>query len=71
MPEVRLRIDGADVMVPAGSTVAAALAARPGLAHPVCAMGSCFACCVSIDGVPGRRACLVPCRDGMEVRRGG
>jgi sarcosine oxidase subunit alpha len=34
-------------------------------------MGICFECRVTIDGAPHRRACLTPCRDGMEVTTGG
>jgi sarcosine oxidase subunit alpha len=31
-------------------------------------MGICHECRVTIDGVPHRRACLVPLADGMDVR---
>ncbi len=30
-------------------------------------MGVCFDCLVTIDGVGGRQACLVPVREGMKV----
>lgn len=32
-----------------------------------CAMGVCFDCLVSIDGISGIRACMTPVRDGMRV----
>lgn len=35
-----------------------------------CGMGVCHECVVSIDGVPGRRACVTPVRDGMQVEVG-
>ncbi len=34
---------------------------------PLCGMGVCHECRVTIDGVPHRRACLVPVRDGQHV----
>ena len=34
---------------------------------PLCGMGICYECRVTIDGVPHRRACLVPAADGMIV----
>jgi len=34
---------------------------------PVCGMGTCFECRVTVDGAPGRRACLEPVREGMAV----
>ncbi len=33
-------------------------------------MGVCHECVVSIDGVPGQRACVTPVRDGMAVEPG-
>jgi D-hydroxyproline dehydrogenase subunit gamma len=34
---------------------------------PLCGMGTCFECRVTINGVAHRRACLVPVSDGMRV----
>jgi sarcosine oxidase subunit alpha len=34
---------------------------------PVCGIGTCFECRVTIDGARGRRACLEPVREGMQV----
>jgi len=78
MPErVAVRIDGRPVDVEAGTSVAAALwnagaaSVRTSVAGaprgPLCAMGICFECRVTIDGQPHRRACLATCRDGMEI----
>ena len=78
---LELRIDGRPVAVPPGTTVAAALA-NAGVTHfrtsvggerrgPLCAMGVCFECRVTIDGVPHRRACMLPCAHGMTVETAG
>jgi D-hydroxyproline dehydrogenase subunit alpha len=76
-----VRIDGRRAVARAGETVAAALANAGVVAcrvsaagqprGPLCAMGICFECRVTIDGEPHVRACLVPVRDGMEIVTGG
>ncbi len=38
------------------------------LRAPVCGMGVCYECCVSIDGREKARSCMVMCREGMDVR---
>lgn len=38
---------------------------------PLCGMGTCFECRVTVDGVAQRRACLEPVRSGMIVQTGG
>jgi len=78
---VRLTVNGRDVRATAGASVAAALLdagvtafrASPTGEHraPVCGMGVCFECRVTIDGVPHQRACLVAARDGMTVATTG
>lgn len=78
---VRISVDGKDHRAPEGISLAAALlnsgypAFRTSvggeLRGPVCGMGTCFECRVTIDGVPGRRSCLVTVRDGMTVVLGG
>jgi len=35
---------------------------------PVCGMGICYECRVTVDGVAHRRACLLPVADGMVVQ---
>jgi predicted molibdopterin-dependent oxidoreductase YjgC len=74
---VAIRADGRDVRVAAGVSVAAALvdlgvaAFRRSVGGeargPLCGMGTCFECRVTIDGMPHRRACLVQVADGMRV----
>ncbi|ATB59061.1 (2Fe-2S)-binding protein [Xanthomonas citri pv. fuscans] len=77
---VRLDVDGRMVEVPAGASVAAAVAqatlqfrqSSSGQARaPLCGMGVCFECRVRIDGVGQQRACLVDACDGMQVRTDG
>lgn len=74
---LRLRINGLPVEVPAGASVATAVAQiSPSLFRhsvhgqpraPLCGMGVCFECRVSIDGNAQQRACLTPAREGMWV----
>jgi predicted molibdopterin-dependent oxidoreductase YjgC len=81
MSAIVITIDGDPLEARAGMTVAAALIAvdrpmlrrspRAGTPRGVhCGMGHCFECLVTIDGTPGRRACLVEVREGMSVETG-
>ena len=80
-PTVGIVVDGKPVEARLGDSVAAAMLAAGFVASRVtpvsgsargayCLMGVCFECIVSIDGVAGRQACLVPVRDGMQVVTG-
>lgn len=74
---VTILADGRSLRVRAGTSVASALldagvtAFRRSVTGeprgPLCAMGTCYECRVSIDGVAHRRACLVPVAEGMHV----
>ena len=78
--EVRLRVDGETIVVPAGATVAAALLARDcgaarrsvdgALRGPVCGMGVCQECRVTIDGERHQRACMRVAVEGLEIHTG-
>ena len=79
MPEtVRLVVNGIVVDMPAGSMVAAAIlklgtatfrrSATGEPRGPLCGMGICFECRVTIDGESHCRSCQTVCKDGMEVR---
>lgn len=74
---VEIRVDGEPHQVPEGIPLAVALL-RLGITTfrrstsgaprgPVCGMGTCFECRVTIDGVMHRRSCLVPCTAGLVV----
>ena len=75
---VHISINGKPVQVPAGTIVAAAitLAGISGFRRsvtgegrgPLCGMGICMECRVTINGQSNCRSCLVVCTDGMEVR---
>lgn len=74
---IRIVVNGATHDVPADISLAAALLNAGHAAFrrsvvgeprgPVCGMGTCYECRVTIDGVPGRRGCLEPVREGMQV----
>lgn len=73
---ITLSIDGRVVIVHADITVAAALvvhgngstrATGGAMRAPVCGMGICQECRVTIDGHPHRLACQTLCADGMRV----
>lgn len=77
MAEVHLTVDGREVSVPVGTVVAAAVAIAGMVATrhslrgepraPLCGMGICFECRVTIDDQPHCISCQLPCREGMRV----
>ena len=77
---VHIVADGVRSEVASNASVAAALLALGVVGFrtsvqgeprgPLCGMGVCHECRVTIDGVAHRRACLVPVTDGMDVRTG-
>jgi sarcosine oxidase subunit alpha len=77
---VEIVVDGTKVAVAPGTTVAAAMlnagasTFRTSVSGeprgPLCGMGICFECRVTVDGAPHRRACLVVCANGMRVDTG-
>ena len=78
---VTIHLNGASMSVPTGISVAAAIAMAGQTAFrrsvhgegrsPLCGMGVCFECRVTIDGQPHRRSCITVCREGMEVQTDG
>ncbi len=75
-----LSVNGSRVTVPAGTTVAVAVAiarqaCRTSVSGeprgPLCGMGICFECRVSINGTPHCRSCQILCEPGMDVRTDG
>jgi D-hydroxyproline dehydrogenase subunit gamma len=54
----------------AGAAVVTRRSVSGALRGPLCGMGVCQECRVSIDGVPHRLACQTLCVDGMTVRTG-
>ena len=76
---ITVMVNGAAATAPEGTTVAALLldAQRFGFREavaspargPLCGIGVCYECRVTIDGVPHRRACMTAVREGMPRRR--
>jgi D-hydroxyproline dehydrogenase subunit gamma len=73
---IRIQVNGQLLDVPAGISVAAAIArlqlpCRRSVSGqwraPFCGMGVCFECRVQIDGLTQQRACMTQVRDGMQV----
>jgi D-hydroxyproline dehydrogenase subunit gamma len=80
MPEparsLALTVNGVPLAVPPGTTVAAAVliagtATRISVSGepraPLCGMGICFECRVTINGVPHQKSCQILCQAGMTV----
>ena len=77
---ITLSINGKQISVTEGTTVAVAIlnngddAFRISVSGerrgPLCGMGICFECVVTIDGHPRRQSCTVIAEDGMEVVTG-
>jgi NADPH-dependent 2,4-dienoyl-CoA reductase/sulfur reductase-like enzyme len=77
---VRFTVDGRPTDAEADSSLLAALwndgvrVLRRSVAGegrgPLCGMGTCFECRVTLDGAPHVRSCLTPLRAGMDVRLG-
>lgn len=75
---VTLKINGKQVTVPPGTVVAAAIASAGASAFrrsvssqprsPLCGMGICMECRVTINGRSQCRSCQTLCAEGMEVR---
>ena len=77
---VTITLNGAALTVPAGTTVAAAVVLAGVCAFrrsvtgepraPLCGMGICFECCVTIGGQAQSRGCQIACEEGMEILTG-
>ncbi|HET9529645.1 MAG TPA: (2Fe-2S)-binding protein [Blastocatellia bacterium] len=59
----------AAVMIAGTSTFRRSVTGEP--RGPLCGMGICFECRVTIDGELHARSCQTPCRQGMDVRTDG
>jgi sarcosine oxidase subunit alpha len=76
---MKVTVNGRPVEVAEGSMLSAAVAIAGGYRRsvtgeargPLCGMGICFECRVTVDGRAHVRSCQVPCRPGMEVRTDG
>jgi sarcosine oxidase subunit alpha len=77
---IALSVDGTALHVAPGTTVAAAamtvgMQTRISVSGepraPLCGMGICFECRVTIDGIPHQRSCQILCASGMRVTTAG
>lgn len=80
-PTVKVQLEGADLEVPEGSSVAAAMVGHAQYRDcrcsfvsgerraPYCFIGVCHECLVEIDGKPNQQACLITVREGMRINR--
>ncbi|MEP7362377.1 MAG: 2Fe-2S iron-sulfur cluster-binding protein [Acidobacteriota bacterium] len=81
MPDsIEIVINKAPQNVAAGTTVAVAMMAAGAATRrsvkgepraPVCGMGICMECRVTIDGRQHVRSCQVVCQEGMEIETDG
>jgi predicted molibdopterin-dependent oxidoreductase YjgC len=78
---VNLRVNRRPIRVAVGTVLAAAIA-HAGVAAfrrsvsrqprgPLCGMGICMECCVTLNGQPHSRSCQTLCKEGMEVLTDG
>ena len=78
---VNISVNGCRISIPQGTAVAAAVA-MAGESHfrssvsgmprgPLCGMGGCCECRVTINGEQHQRSCITLCQEGMEVRTDG
>ena len=75
---ITLSVNGAFVTVPEGTTVAAAIMIAGATLFrrsvtgeprgPLCGMGICFECRVTINGQTHQKSCQILCERGMHVR---
>lgn len=73
---VNVTINGQTVEVPAGTSIAAAVVhagvpCRHSISGqprgPLCGMGICFECRVTVNGEPHVKGCQLMCAEGMEI----
>ena len=77
MSDIQLAVNGVVISVKEGTTVAAAVLMSGAAAFrhsvtgeprgPLCGMGICYECRVTIDGQAHSRSCQIMCRPGMQV----
>ena len=79
MPDtIQLSVNGRALTVPAGSLVSTAVFLTDQIIFrrsvsgearaPLCGMGICFECRVTINGAAHARSCQIVCEEGMEIR---
>ena len=80
MSDLSVTVNGKAISVPQGAMIAAAVLRAGETAFrlsrngeprgPLCGMGICYECRVTVNGVRHVRSCQVPCESGMEITTG-
>ncbi len=76
--KVKLLVNGKEVLAYRGETLLAALMAagykklkKSPIYHesrgPLCGMGTCFECIVTVNGIPNIRSCMTEVEHNMEI----
>jgi sarcosine oxidase subunit alpha len=75
--QLSISLNGQELTVPSGTTVAAAvlMAGYSGFRRsvsgeargPVCGMGICFECRLTVDGIRHVKSCQMHCKSGMQI----
>ena len=75
---IKIKVNQKEIAVNEGATVATAVFLSDASSFrrsvsgekrfPLCGMGICFECRVSINGVPNLRSCQIPVREGMVIK---
>ncbi|HUO15168.1 MAG TPA: 2Fe-2S iron-sulfur cluster-binding protein [Verrucomicrobiae bacterium] len=72
-----VKVNGTSIDVPPGATVAAAIAIAGDACRlsvtgqrrgPLCGMGICYECRVTVNGVAHTKSCQTACEPGMDIR---
>ena len=77
---ISIIFEGKNLDVEIGQTVASALLVDGKMVFsssvvsgqpmgPYCMMGVCFECLIEINGIPNQRACMIPVREAMKIKR--
>ena len=77
--KVKLLVNGKEVPAYRGETLLAALIAagykklkKSPLYHeprgPLCGMGTCFECIVTVNGIPNTQSCMTEVENNMEIK---
>ena len=76
-PPISVSVNGEALSVAPGTTVAAAVLMAGSHARisvtgearaPLCGMGICYECRVTINGIAHQKSCQILCEAGMDVR---
>jgi len=76
--QIKVKVNGKEVQVASGNLVTTAVIKAGSLSHrksitgeprgPLCGMGVCFECRVTINRFQYVRACQTICEEGMEIQ---